>query len=286
MSASKELYRQRIMRHPYSSLLYFFFLFFLFPGQSIAQKNSTSPPPFTARLINLEAAANTTFTYNARLTNDARVPRIYQLSANVPSGWNVAFKTEGYQVTSINIDSGKTQDITVEIIPGIATKPGKYNIPVTAVTGPESFKLDLEAVVKGTYGVSLTTPTGRLSDDVTEGNRKEIHLRVRNTGTITLDNLDLSAQAPPQWEATFSPASIKQLEPNKETEIIATLKVPDKTIAGDYVTTFSVKTPQSTSDAAFRMTVKTSALTGWLGILIILAALGAVYYLIRKYGRR
>lgn len=255
----------------------------LFSSAGIAQQTN---PPFTARLINLEAAANTTFTYNARLTNAAKIPKVYQLFANVPPGWNIAYKTEGYQVTSINVDSGKTQDINIEINPALETKPGKYNITVTALTAADSLKLNLEAVVKGTYNVTLSTPSGRLSDDITEGSRREIQLVVKNTGSITLDNLELSSQAPPQWEASFSPAAIKQLEPNKEASVTVTLKVPDKTIAGDYVTTFTVKNNNATSNAAFRMTVKTSILTGWLGILIILAALGAVYYLIRKYGRR
>ncbi|WP_240915228.1 NEW3 domain-containing protein [Chitinophaga oryziterrae] len=251
--------------------------------QSIAQKGT---PPFTARLMNIEAAANTTFTYNTKLRNAASLPRIYQLSATIPPGWNIAFKVEGMQVTSLNIDSGRTQDITIEINPTIQTKPGKYAIPVVATAGSDSTRLNLEAVVKGTYTVQLTTPSGRLSDDVTEGSRKEIHLLVKNTGTIALENLALSAQAPPQWETTFSPSTITRLEPGKDEEVIATLHVPDKTIAGDYVTTFSARNNNSSSDAAFRMTVRTSVLTGWLGLLVILVALGVVYYLIRKYGRR
>lgn len=282
MSASNQQNRQRNKRDP----RYFLLLFISLSTQGLAQTGKQSSPPFTARLINIEAAGNTTFTYNSSLRNQASVPRIYQLSATVPPGWNVSFKTEGYQVTSLNLDSGKTQDISIEINPAIDVKPGKYNIPVLAFTGQDSSRLNLEAVVKGTYSLTLSTPSGRLSDDVTEGKKKEIHLLVKNTGTIQLDNLDLSAQAPPQWEATFAPSTITHLAPGKEAEVIATLNVPNKTIAGDYVTTFTVKNTNSTSNAAFRMTVKTSALTGWLGVLIILVALYAVYYLIRKYGRR
>jgi uncharacterized membrane protein len=69
-------------------------------------------------------------------------------------------------------------------------------------------------------------------------------------------------------------------------DIKATLSVPDKTIAGDYVTTLTARNSSTTSNAVFRMTVKTSLLSGWLGILVILLALGIVYSLIRKYGRR
>ena len=282
MSAS---YRRRIKLNP-CTLLCFVFVFVLFSNQPEARAEGRTAPPFTARLMNIEAAANTTFTYNTQLRNTAPVARIYQLSATMPPGWNISFKVEGVQVTSLNIDSGRTQDIAVEINPATEVKPGKYTIPVLAMVGADSLKLQLEAVVKGTYGVTLTTPTGRLSDDVTEGKRKEIHLLVKNTGTITLDNLDLSGQTPPQWEAVFVPSTITRLEPGKDAEVTATLHVPDKTIAGDYVTTFSVKNNNSSANAAFRMTVKTSVLTGWIGVLVILLALGAVYYLIRKYGRR
>lgn len=285
MSAKNNHARRRITLNP-RSLFCFLLVPVLFSKQGIAQVNNHSSPPFTARLINIEAATNTTFTYNTRLHNGASVSRVYQLSANVPPGWSTSFKVEGVQVTSLNIDSEKTQDISLEINPAIETKPGKYTIPVLAITGTDSSRLNLEAVVKGSYAVSLTTPSGRLSDEITEGNRKEIHLLVKNTGTIALDNLDFSGQAPPQWEAAFVPSTITRLEPGKDAEIIATLSVPDKTIAGDYVTNFAVKNTNATANAAFRMTVKTSALTGWLGILVIVAALGAVYYLIRKYGRR
>jgi uncharacterized membrane protein len=267
-------------------ITFLFLLFIIIGKQGMAQSGSRSGPPFTARLMNIEAAANTTFNYSTKLRNGASLPRIYQLSANIPQGWNIAFKVEGLQVTSINIDSGKTQDIAIEINPTLETKPGKYNIPVLALAGSDSMKLNLEAVVKGTYGVQLTTPSGRLSEDVTEGSQKKIHLIVKNTGTIALDNLALSAEAPSQWETTFTPSSITGLAPGKDSEVVVALHVPDKTIAGDYVTNFSVKNTNATSNAAFRMTVRTSVLTGWLGILVILLALGAVYYLIRKYGRR
>lgn len=285
MSASNKQCQQRVMlnQHP---LCYLFLLFILSGIKVQAQKNNSSSPPFTVRLMNIEAATNTTFTYNARLHNSAPVSRIYQLSANVPPGWNISFKVEGVQVTSLNMDSGKIQDINIDINPAMETKPGKYNIPVLALTGTDSSRLNLEAVVKGAYGLTLTTPSGRLSDEVTEGRAKEIHLLVRNTGTLNLDNVDLSAQAPPQWEATFAPSTITRLEPGADKEVVATLRVPDKTIAGDYVTTFAAKNTNTSSNAAFRMTVQTSVLTGWLGIAVILLALGVVYYLIRKYGRR
>ncbi|GAB3027010.1 hypothetical protein GCM10027051_34820 [Niabella terrae] len=240
----------------------------------------------TAKLINLEAASTETFRYNASLHNGAATVRLYQLSAGLPEGWMAAFKVDGSQVTSLNLDPGKTQDIVIEINASADAKPGKFQIPVKAVSQDNSLTLNLEAVVKGTYKLELTTPTGRLSDDVTSGSDRKIQLEVRNTGTIALKDITLSGQAPSKWESSFEPAKIAQLDPGKTTAVTATLTVPDKTIAGDYEAKFTAKNANANSDTTFRITVKTSLLSGWIGILVILLAVALVYYLIRKYGRR
>lgn len=236
--------------------------------------------------MSIEAAVNETFRYNAALHNGTAQAHIYEFVPVLPIGWSIAFKIEGNEVASFTLDSGKTEDVSIEVAPVFNAKPGKYSIPVTAISGNDSLKLNLEAVVKGAYAAELTTPTGRLSDEVTEGSTKEIHLVVKNKGTIPLEKLELSAQTPSQWDATFQPSKIERLEPGATQDVTVSLKVPDKTIAGDYVTTFNLKNTNTKAAATFRMTVTTSLLSGWIGLLVILAALGMIYYLVRKYGRR
>ena len=240
----------------------------------------------TAKLVNIEAAVHETFRYNATLHNGRSQAGVYELKAGVPEGWNVVFRARGSQITSLNMDGNKSEEITIEIIPAYSTAPAKYKIPFTATTGNDTLKLDLEAVVKGSYSLELSTPTGRLSDNITEGRQKEIHLVVSNTGTLPLNDISLSAQTPPKWDATFEPAKVENLLPGKTVDIIAKLSVPDKTLAGDYLTTFNARNTNSNGQAVFRMTVKTSMLSGWIGILVILSAIALVVYLIRKYGRR
>lgn len=241
---------------------------------------------FTARLMNIESTLKDPFRYSTSLYNGSGRTQVYELGAMAPAGWNALFRADGSQVAGLRLDSGRTQEIAVEIAAPPAAKPGKYKIPVLAFGESDTLRLELEAVVKGSHTVELTTPSGRLSDDITEGSRKKIQLTVKNTGTLPLENLELSAQSPVSWSATFEPAKIDRIEPGQSREVTADLQVPDKTIAGDYVTNFTVKNDQSTSSATFRMTVKTSLLSGWLGILVILLSLGLVYYLVRKYGRR
>ena len=66
----------------------------------------------------------------------------------------------------------------------------------------------------------------------------------------------------------------------------AILKASSKALPGDYVVTIDAKTPEVNADAQFRIAVKTPMIWGWVGVLIIIATIGVVYYLFRKYGRR
>jgi len=258
-------------------------LLFAIATPSFAQKGKSA---LTVRLINLESTTKEPFRYNATLNNASGQTKIYELHAQLPEGWNALFRAEGSQVAGIRMDSGRTMDLSIEISTGPQTKPGKYTIPVTAVSYNDTLRAELQAVVKGSYALELTTPSGRLSDDVTEGRKKQITLTVRNTGTLPLNGIELQTQAPVGWSGTFEPSRIERLDAGQSQDITATLSVPDKTVAGDYVTNFTARNNDATSTATFRMTVKTSLLSGWIGILVILLSLGIIYYLIRKYGRR
>ena len=271
----------------------FVFLFLLFISSTSlvqAQQQPATWPAgksgFTAKLMNIEAATNEVFRYSTTLHNGSASARVYELKADLPVGWMISFKVDGSQVTSINMDAGKTQDIAIEINAIASADPKKYSIPIKAIASSDTLLLKLEAVVKGSYGITLTTPTGRLSDEVTSGGQKQVQLVVKNTGTLPLNDLQVSSQLPTNWESPFEPSNIKQLEPGKTINVTATLKVPDKTIAGDYAANFTVTNSNTNAQIAIRLMVKTSLLSGWIGVVIILIAIGIVYYLVRKYGRR
>jgi uncharacterized membrane protein len=264
------------------------FLSVFFLTSLYAQKGNNKPTTsyLTARLMNIEQTAKNPFRYSATLHNGTGQTQTYQLEALLPDGWLIAFKAEGSEVSSLTLDSGKTSNISLEIYASPEVKPAKYEIPVTAFSALDKLSLKLEAVVKGTYAAEISTPTGLLSDEVTEGDDKVLQLTVTNTGTLPLSGLTLSDEAPAKWTVTFDPSKLQRLDPGKTQTVNATVKVPDKTIAGDYATKFTVRNSYTNADTTFRLTVVTSLLSGWIGILIIILALGLVYYLIRKYGRR
>lgn len=239
-----------------------------------------------AKLVNIESATNEPFRFSVTLYNRSASPQLYELKSDLPIGWQISYKVDGSPVTSVNTEAQSSREIAVEITAPANAPAKKYVIPLRAVSGSSILLLQLEAVVKGNYAVALGTPSGRLSEEVTSGSHKDITLEVSNTGTLPLSNLEVTAQLPSGWEASFEPAKITKLDGGGKATVKVSLKVPDKTIAGDYAATFNLGGSNVSSQAAFRIFVRTAALSGWMGIMIILIAVGSVYALIRKYGRR
>ena len=76
------------------------------------------------------------------------------------------------------------------------------------------------------------------------------------------------------------------LKAGETSTVTAIMKASKKALPGDYVATMEARTPEVNATAQFRIAVKTPMLWGWVGILVIVVAVGGVYYLFRKYGRR
>jgi uncharacterized membrane protein len=249
-------------------------------------EQGTFKTEFTTDQSNMQGHANSTFTFSANLKNGTADKQLYALRSNAPQGWNVTFKASFKQVTSVDIEPNSTEKITIDIVPPAQISAGTYKIPVNASTIATSANMDLEVVITGSYNMELTTPSGLLSTSITAGNEKRVELVIRNTGTSDLFNIEPSFSAPANWDVVFDPKKVEIILPGKESHVFATIKADKKAIPGDYMTNIEVKTPEVTSKAIFRISVKTSMLWGWMGILIIFLASGSVYYLFRKYGRR
>lgn len=260
--------------------------FTILPLTVTVSEQGTFKTELTAKQPNMQGNANASFTFNAEVRNRTADVQLYALRADVPPGWNAAFKTGGRQVTSVQVEPNHTENLTVEIDPPDAIEAGSYKIPVSAVTRETSATVDLEVVVTGSYNLELTTPTGLLSTSVTAGDDRRVELLVKNNGSAELKNIKLSSAAPVNWEVTFDPREIGKLEAGRSVPVYATIKADKKAIAGDYVTNIEAKTPEVSSKASFRVSVKTSVLYGWVGILIIAGVVGTVYAQFRKYGRR
>jgi uncharacterized membrane protein len=249
-------------------------------------EQGTSRTEFVTRQANMEGNSGSTFTYNAELKNQTGEAQTYSLRGDVPKGWTILFRANGKQVTSVEAEDNSSVNVGIEIKPSDPVEEGTYSIPVRAEAGSSSSELDLEAVITGTYKMELTTPTGLLSSNIVAGDEKKIELVIKNTGTSILSDIQLSHSAPVNWEVSFDPKNIDAILAGREAAVTATIKADRKAIPGDYLTNLEARTPETSSKVSMRMSVRTPMLWGWIGILIILAGIGTVWYLFRKYGRR
>jgi uncharacterized membrane protein len=249
-------------------------------------EQGTFKTEFTTAQANMQGNVSSTFTFNANLKNRTTDKQQYAFVSNAPRGWTVTFKANYQPVTSVVAEPNSTTPIGIEIKAPDKTEAGKYKIPVSASNSSSSGELELEVVITGSYGIELSTPTGLLSADLTAGETKQIDLMVVNTGSSELSDIKPDFSAPVNWSITFDPKKVDKLQTGQSTHIYATLKADKKAIPGDYVVNLEAKTPEVSSRASFRISVETPLLWGWIGVMITFAALGSVYYLFRKYGRR
>lgn len=250
-------------------------------------EQGTFKTELTLDQANMEGHSDTTFTYSAVLRNRTTEQQTYALSAQSEGGWDVRFKADGNNVTSVQIEPNAEKTITIEVKPPEQVKAGTYEIPVTASNNTTNAKATVEAVITGTYDMQFSTPDGLLSGEVKAGSERKMDFVVTNTGSAELQDLSFSSAGTPSgWEVSFEPSTINSVPAGEQAHVQATIKASDQSLPGDYVVSLSAQASGKTAKADLRMTVKSSVLWGWIGILIILAVCGGLYYLFRKYGRR
>jgi uncharacterized membrane protein len=236
----------------------------------------------------LQGTASTNFNFRVDIINNSNESQSYSLGAQVPRGWQVEF-TPAYdskQIASITVEPNRSEGLDIEIKPPHMVKAGEYTIPITAISSDEKLTTELKVVIKGTYDIKLTTPTGRLNADAYAGKKKEVKLLVINTGTSDLKDVKLHSWEPRNWSITFEPEEISLLKAGESKEVKAYIKPDDKAITGDYEVEMRVSTPEASSGIEMRVMVKTSTLWGFVGIVIIALMVYGLYLIFKKYGRR
>jgi len=249
-------------------------------------EEGTFKSEFTSEQPNMEGHAEDTFSYQVTLKNRTADEQHYSLSSDAPKGWDVQFKLDDNDITAATLEANSSKDIHVDVTPPENVKADTYKIPIQATTSSTSASTELEAVITGSYSLEFTTPSGKLSTDITAGREKTVTLQVNNTGTAAVRDIKLTGELPPNWEITFEQDTIQKIEAGESANVKATIKADKDAIAGDYVANLTAESSEASEEMTYRISVKTSILWGFVGIFIILAVIGGMYYLFRKYGRR
>ena len=235
-----------------------------------------------------EGDADTDFSFAATLVNNTLTSQSYSFSANAPSGWDVSFMPSGEstKVAALEVEARKSQGVDISVTPPANIEAGTYEINLTAASADEKLSLDLEIVITGSYDVSLSTPSGRLSFDAYANQEASVQLSITNNGNTDLTNVNLTSSAPSGWNVRFAKETIDLIEAGATIETTAYVTPGEEAMSGDYVTSITVKNSDANDSADFRVTVKTETKWGVTGIAVILILAAAIAIIMRKYGRR
>lgn len=236
----------------------------------------------------VEGSTDETFTFNLDLKNDTPADIVFRFAGTGPTGWEVTATPSGEsQASSVNVPAGGSQVVNVSIDPPDDAAAEVYPIQVTATGDDKTATADLSVRITGSFGMTLSTPNQVLSTTANAGSAKQLSFTILNTGTSPLTNVVLSAPTiPTGW--TFDPGDpVESIPPGDEpVTVTATLTPANEAIAGDYALQIRATAAEETQNIAYRVTIETPQLWGIIGIVLLLAVLGGLYWVFRTYGRR
>ncbi len=248
----------------------------------------TAQSTFTAEYPEQQGASGTNFSFSTTVSNNSGSDASYALSAQAPEGWTVTFTPSGEssQVASLPVTAGSSQGVTVAVTPTQDVEKGDYDVKLIAASSDETMEQDLKVTITGTYGMTLSTPTGALSADAYNGEASKVTLVVTNTGNVDLNNIQLTGTASTDWTVEFDQSTIDTLEAGGEANVTATITPAKNAIIGDYLTQISAKSAETSADAQLRISVKNHTTWGFAAIGVIVVLIVLLGAIIRKFGRR
>jgi uncharacterized membrane protein len=239
-------------------------------------------------VVALQGPASDTFTFTTSLRNDKEEDLTFTTSAEGPADWDVEAKaTAQSNAVSAVVKAGAVAQITVTANAPEDVVAGEYPIKLSVTAGEEALTQDLQVVVTGSYTMTLDTPSGVLSARGSAGAVTDQQFDITNTGSAPLTNVVMTATPPTGWKVEFEPDSTATLAAGDPLRVTAHITPSADAIAGDYTITFRAASEEADDDSAeIRYTVEASPIGAVLGAALIVAAVGGLYWVFRRYGRR
>lgn len=235
----------------------------------------------------LRVPAGETASFSVELRNDTPADLEFELTSSGPAGWDITAEPSSEpQATTIQVGSGSSETVNVDATAPQGVESGQYTISVKASSPDAEAETQMIVEIVGSFSLNLTTTDQRLSADVSADGSSDIPLVVTNTGTAPIQNIQLDATAPTNWDVSFAQPLIAELGAGESVSVTATVTPSDQAIAGDYVITFRANSDQADTDVDIRTTVNPSALWGFVGIALIVLTLAGLAWVFRRYGRR
>lgn len=255
-----------------------------------SKKVETGGLKLTSQYPVLSTASGQTLKFTVDLKNETNKPLTTSLVAQPPPGWTVRFKPQfgDQQISSIQLKENASETLSVEIDPSARAETKEYPIKIIARAGAFEASTNVNVTLKGVADLRMVTRDQTLNTTLTAGTKTTVDIFVGNAGSAPVRNLNIIASRKPEkWTVEFKPDKIDVINPGDVREIKADILAPARTIAGDYLLTFTPNAAEgSPKPVDFRVTVSTPTIWGWVGfgvVALVVVGLGIVFV---RLGRR
>jgi uncharacterized repeat protein (TIGR01451 family) len=257
------------------------------PLDITSETNASGEVKVTSDITSQKGPSDQTFTFNVNVLNQKDQDLTYSSTAGqTPPGWTVNTSLTGSsQATSATVKAGGTSGVTVTVKAADGTEAGTYPVQIVTTVGTEQFTTDLNVEITGSYKVEFAADQ-ILSARGPAGGVTEQTFTITNTGTAPVTNLVMSGTPPSGWTVKFDPTSTDSLAPDQSVTVKAQITPSGDAIAGDYNISFKATAKEANVSSDVRFTVETSILGAIIGAALIVAAVGGLYWVFRRYGRR
>ena len=242
----------------------------------------------TADFPSLTGQPSDTFTYTLTVYNNTPSEQSFNFDPQAPQGWSVtASPVKEQRAASLSIAAGASEKIKVKANPPVGANEGTYDIPVnvTAANGATG-SFTLSAVVKGAGKLGITTASGVLNTKGHANKESTEVILLANSGSASLRDVKLAATAPKDWKVTFEPSTVGEIAAGGTTQVVATIKPAKGAVVGDYMINVRASAGSASKSMDLRYRVTTGSFLGWVGLAVIVAAVGGVMTMFWRFGRR
>jgi len=253
-----------------------------------SKKVETGGLKLTSQYPVLTTPSGQTLKFTVDLKNETNKPLTASLISQVPTGWAIRFKPQfgDTQISSIQLKENATETLSVEIDSPVQAKAGEHPVTVRARAGAFEASTNLKVTLRGVTDLKMGTTGGTLNASVTAGQKTPVPFVVVNSGTAPVRNLAFVTKKPDKWIIDFKPDKIDALNSGELREISMEITAPARAIAGDYEITILANSQDTNKSLAFRVTVATATLWGWIGALIVAAVVLGLGVVFVRLGRR
>jgi len=225
------------------------------------------------------------------LSNTGIVNQTFDLSAEQNSSASVSFNYQDFNISKLQVGAGEEESISAEFDVPETAESGIYDVRFLASNRSEAVEstvIDVRESSSREERKRIEISSRQSYLGIKPGEQKQISVRVRNRGSAVLDNVELSVDAPENWDTEITRRETLALDEYESFRTTVTVEAPANAQQGDQFLEISASSEDTSTEdpERIRLTVQQQSNLRYIGLGIMVLSLASLIFVYRKLGRR